>query len=111
MAWLHTWSGLVVGWVLFAIFVTGTASYYRSDISRWMRPELSEEAPDPVAAATRAGVFLRKTMPDAAGWSVKLPNAEAFGRRGLLVAELGWALPSGAARSVDGRTARVRERG
>ncbi len=77
MAWLHTWSGLVVGWVLFAIFVTGTASYYRSDISRWMRPELSEEAPDPVAAATRAGVFLRKTMPDAAGWSVKLPNAEA----------------------------------
>ncbi|MFF9548758.1 PepSY-associated TM helix domain-containing protein [Methylobacterium fujisawaense] len=77
MAWLHTWSGLVVGWVLFAIFVTGTASYYRSDISRWMRPELSEEAPDPVAAATRAGVFLRKTMPDAAGWSVKVPNAEA----------------------------------
>ncbi len=24
MAWLHAWSGLVVGWVLFAVFVTGT---------------------------------------------------------------------------------------
>ena len=34
MAWLHTWSGLVVGWVLFAIFVTGTASYYRTEISQ-----------------------------------------------------------------------------
>ncbi len=76
MAWLHTWSGLVVGWVLFAIFVTGTASYYRTDISDWMRPELSAGAPDPAAAATRAGAFLRRTMPDAAGWSIKLPNAE-----------------------------------
>lgn len=76
MAWLHTWSGLVVGWVLFAIFVTGTASYYRTDISRWMRPELSDAAFDPAAAATRAGAFLQRTMPDAAGWSVRLPNAE-----------------------------------
>ncbi|WP_227649913.1 PepSY domain-containing protein, partial [Klebsiella pneumoniae] len=31
MAWLHAWSGLVVGWVLFAVFVTGTASYYKDD--------------------------------------------------------------------------------
>lgn len=76
MAWLHTWSGLVVGWVLFAIFVTGTASYYRPEISRWMRPELSEAVPDPVPAMTRAGAFLQKTMPDAAGWSIKTPSSE-----------------------------------
>ena len=31
MGWLHVWSGLVVGWVLFSVFVTGTASYYRSE--------------------------------------------------------------------------------
>ena len=43
MAWLHAWSGLVVGWVLFAVFVTGTASYYRAEISQWMRPELRTE--------------------------------------------------------------------
>ena len=24
MAWLHTWAGLVVGWVLFFMFLTGT---------------------------------------------------------------------------------------
>ena len=47
MAWLHAWSGLVVGWVLFAVFVTGTASYYRSEISQWMRPELSRPRADP----------------------------------------------------------------
>ncbi|MCX4195301.1 PepSY domain-containing protein [Methylobacterium organophilum] len=41
-----------------------------------IQPELSAGAPDPAAAATRAGAFLRRTMPDAAGWSIKLPNAE-----------------------------------
>lgn len=76
MAWLHTWSGLVVGWVLFAIFITGTASYYRADISSWMRPELSDTLPDPVAAVTRAGAFLQRTMPDAAGWSIGPPSAQ-----------------------------------
>lgn len=24
MAWLHTWTGLIFGWLLFAIFLTGT---------------------------------------------------------------------------------------
>ncbi|MHB2209365.1 PepSY-associated TM helix domain-containing protein [Methylobacterium sp. CM6257] len=75
MAWLHTWSGLVVGWVLFAIFVTGTASYYRTEVSRWMQPELAEGAPDPVQAATLAGTYLHNVMPDASGWSIKLPTA------------------------------------
>jgi len=76
MAWLHTWAGLVVGWVLFAVFVTGTASYYKDDISRWMRPELSESQADPVLAATRAGEYLAGQMPEAGGWFVKLPKAE-----------------------------------
>ena len=40
MAWLHTWTGLVVGWVLFFVFVTGTAGYFAHEIDRWMRPEL-----------------------------------------------------------------------
>lgn len=76
MAWLHTWSGLVVGWVLFSIFVTGTASYYKAQITRWMRPELSEMAVDPIAAATLAGEFLIRQMPDPAGWYVQLPKRD-----------------------------------
>jgi len=39
MTWLHTWSGVIVGWLLFAIFVTGTSSYYRGEITLWMQPE------------------------------------------------------------------------
>ena len=39
MAWLHTWVGLVAGWLLFFVFVTGTAGYFQQEISRWMQPE------------------------------------------------------------------------
>jgi len=40
MTWLHTWSGVIVGWLLFAIFVTGTSSFYRGEITLWMQPEV-----------------------------------------------------------------------
>jgi len=42
MRWLHTWSGVIVGWLLFAIFVTGTSAYYRDEINLWMKPEFSK---------------------------------------------------------------------
>lgn len=80
MAWLHTWSGLVVGWVLFAVFVTGTASYYRSDISLWMRPELRQEAafsPEDLARAAEFGVaHLQKHAGNARTWFITLPSAD-----------------------------------
>ena len=40
MAWLHTWAGLLLGWVLYFMFVTGTAGYLDTEIDRWMQPEL-----------------------------------------------------------------------
>lgn len=73
MAWLHTWSGLVVGWLLFAIFLTGTVSFYRDEISRWMRPELSQMAPAPDAAAVVVA-RLHAIAPDARRWLVQLPD-------------------------------------
>ncbi|QDF28088.1 PepSY-associated TM helix domain-containing protein [Halarcobacter anaerophilus] len=45
MRWLHTYSGLIVGWLLFAVFVTGTSSYYRDEINLWMKPELHKSKP------------------------------------------------------------------
>lgn len=39
MAWLHTWTGLVVGWILFFVFIMGTAGYVNSELTRWMQPE------------------------------------------------------------------------
>lgn len=76
MAWLHAWAGLVAGWLLFAVFVTGTASYYRADISRWMRPELGAESEvDPGRAADMAAAALAARAPDARQWFVRLPHA------------------------------------
>ncbi|MET0126352.1 MAG: PepSY-associated TM helix domain-containing protein, partial [Pseudomonas caspiana] len=36
MSWLHTWCGLLCGWLLCAIFLTGTLSVFREPITRWM---------------------------------------------------------------------------
>lgn len=41
MAWLHTWVGLLFGWLAFSVFVTGALSVYAPEISRWMKPESS----------------------------------------------------------------------
>lgn len=70
---LHTWSGLVVGWVLFTIFLAGTVSYWREDINRWMRPELGA-APPPEQAVAGAVAFLNARAPDARSWYIELPD-------------------------------------
>ncbi|WP_313644958.1 PepSY-associated TM helix domain-containing protein, partial [Pseudomonas sp.] len=49
MAWLHTWTGLLFGWLLFAIFLTGTLSYFKEEVSHWAKPEVRRHALDPVA--------------------------------------------------------------
>lgn len=78
MAWLHTWTGLVVGWVLFLVFVTGTAGYVQYEISRWMRPELPMEVrgdlPDTGTMITHALARLQANAPDAKSWQITLPH-------------------------------------
>ncbi|ATQ41888.1 PepSY-associated TM helix domain-containing protein [Caulobacter mirabilis] len=73
MAWLHTWTGLLVGWVLFAMFTTGTATYFRPEITRWMEPETGMPA-SPSVAAAGALAFLQAKAPDAKSWSITLPD-------------------------------------
>lgn len=74
MAWLHTWTGLLVGWLLLLIFMAGTASYYREEISRWMRPELPRSSVTADVAAERALTFLQHKAPQAESWNVTLPD-------------------------------------
>lgn len=74
MAWLHTWSGLLVGWVLFAVFLTGTVSYFRPEISLWMRPEL-HAARDAPEAAENVLRRMQTLAPNSANWIVTLPSA------------------------------------
>jgi uncharacterized iron-regulated membrane protein len=76
MSWLHTWSGLLLGWLLFAIFVTGTLSYFRNEITFWMQPELhsAQVVPTEQIAFVRALALLAREAPDAQQWSLTLPS-------------------------------------
>ena len=41
MTWLHTWFGLVMCWIMYFMFVTGTLGYFDTEIDHWMKPEVS----------------------------------------------------------------------
>ncbi|WP_374655517.1 PepSY-associated TM helix domain-containing protein [Dongia sp.] len=76
MAWLHDWAGLVFGWLLFAIFLTGAVSYFRQEISLWMRPELPAVRPVSTGDAIDAALGrLRRIGPGAERWMIELPDA------------------------------------
>ncbi|ACE85148.1 PepSY-associated TM helix domain-containing protein [Cellvibrio japonicus] len=47
MAWLHTWFGLVLGFVLMAVFFFGALSVFDREIDRWAIPE-SRYEPQPM---------------------------------------------------------------
>jgi uncharacterized iron-regulated membrane protein len=74
MALLHTWSGLLLGWLLFAMFATGTTAYFQDEITRWMQPEVNGAA-DPATAAQGAVRYLDTVAPDATSWYISLPNS------------------------------------
>ncbi|MEP5051166.1 MAG: PepSY-associated TM helix domain-containing protein, partial [Alloalcanivorax venustensis] len=76
MAWLHTWSGLLLGWLLLAMFVTGTSAYFREEISLWMAPELHHSQPSPDTPAL-AWAALNAKAPDAKSWDIQLPEARS----------------------------------
>ncbi|HEY0335025.1 MAG TPA: PepSY-associated TM helix domain-containing protein [Stenotrophomonas sp.] len=88
MAWLHTWTGLLVGWLLLLIFMGGTASYYKQEISRWMRPELPLAPVDASTAAASAEHYLREHAADALSWNITLPDQRAQ------VIEMYWMNPT-----------------
>ncbi|MCQ4307516.1 PepSY domain-containing protein [Pseudomonas stutzeri] len=74
MSWLHTWCGLLIGWVLFAIFLTGTLAVFDKEISWWMQPELTDQGQSPAAAANVAQHWLSKNHPDESNWNISLPT-------------------------------------
>jgi len=77
MAWLHTWASLILGWLLYAIFLTGTLSFFQNEISVWMKPELHQSVPD-ASQAQQIDValkYLQQHAPDAAAWNIQLPNS------------------------------------
>ncbi|MEP1444575.1 MAG: PepSY-associated TM helix domain-containing protein [Paraglaciecola sp.] len=75
MRWLHTWSGLVLGWVLFFMFITGTVGYFSYEIDRWMQPEApyASNTSDQVHLLSLAKQRLDLVAPDAIYSSVNFP--------------------------------------
>lgn len=97
MGWLHTWVGLLPGWVLYVIFVFGTAAFFQHEIDAWMRPELPAQSRVTAGALEAADRVLRKRGAGADSWSVSLPAAR--GGSGLTVS---WQMPGEARRGRRG---------
>ncbi|WP_335308405.1 PepSY-associated TM helix domain-containing protein [Sphingomonas phyllosphaerae] len=74
MAWIHGWLGLLAGWILFAMFLTGTASYFRPEITRWMQPELPMNRTSGAIAAQTAIAHLSQGGIRDQQWFIQLPD-------------------------------------
>ncbi|GAA5232765.1 PepSY domain-containing protein [Verticiella sediminum] len=89
MSDLHIWVGLLAGWILYAMFLTGTVSYFKDEISQWMRPEVTAPAtplPAPEIAQRMVDTMARIAL-DSSQWSIGLPHprrptADVFWRTG-----------------------------
>jgi uncharacterized iron-regulated membrane protein len=75
MAWLHTWTGLIFGWLLFAIFLTGTLAYFKDEISHWMQPEIPARSVSAETSLALAQDYLQQQAPGASRWIIELPSA------------------------------------
>ncbi|MFT4052898.1 MAG: PepSY-associated TM helix domain-containing protein [Novosphingobium sp.] len=72
MSALHTWTGLLPGWLLYVVFLFGTTAFFQQEISRWMRPEMS----GPLSLSRvlpAADTLLRQRAAGAQEWTVSLP--------------------------------------
>lgn len=108
MAWLHTWSGLLVCWVLLLIFMGGTSAYYRDEITLWMKPELHASAAavstlPPAAIAGHTVAALQERAPKATAWYIGLPNERNP------VVQASWTLPPKKGMSMAERRAAFRK--
>lgn len=75
MAWLHTWAGVVLGSLLFAIFWMGTLTVFDREIDRWMMPGTRVA---PAAEQLSLDRIARAAAPlipaEATQWRIDLPT-------------------------------------
>jgi uncharacterized iron-regulated membrane protein len=74
LAWLHTWSGLLVGWLLFVIFAGGTIACFDKELDYWMQPQLHGRAMPRTPAFGAAVDSVKLTAPDAHSWYLAAGN-------------------------------------
>ncbi|AMG03803.1 PepSY-associated TM helix domain-containing protein [Vibrio mimicus] len=76
--WLHSWLGLLLGWLCYLIFFTGTLSFYRTELSFWSIPEAH------VSAGPRIDFepifrYLDQHASGAKSWTIQLPTERDSG--------------------------------
>lgn len=74
MAWLHSWVGLLLGWFLFTIFLTGSLTYYRHEINLWSQPQLANIQVKQETAVNSALNYLEKNASNAKSWYLQIAN-------------------------------------
>jgi uncharacterized iron-regulated membrane protein len=77
-SFLHTWSGLLLGWILFLVFAAGTIAFWREGLNRWARPELAR-VEEPARVLAGAQRFLEKRAPDAKSWLITVASEQSPG--------------------------------
>ncbi|THU02896.1 PepSY domain-containing protein [Lampropedia puyangensis] len=93
---LHTWLGLLAGWLLYAMFLTGTVSFFKEEISQWMRPELPfTPTANYSGVADRVAQTLAQQAPTATQWSISLPTQRHP------IASAYWRTPEGGRRGFN----------
>lgn len=94
-AWLHTWCGLWLSWLLFAVFLTGTLAVFEEPITHWMTPEhhaeeAAEKAPAPAGTTADSTAdmaqrlawglaYMEKNHPGAPMWELWPADAQGAG--------------------------------
>lgn len=98
MSALHTWTGLLLGWVLYFMFVTGTLGYLDTEIDRWMKPELPEAqyVSEPGQAIQTSFDYLNSVAPNAESWLIQLPK-----NRNQPYLQVHWKSPEGGERKTE----------
>jgi uncharacterized iron-regulated membrane protein len=73
--WLHTWAGVVLGGVLFAIFWMGTLSVFDREIDRWMAPMTRLVAAEPAFSyETLRPAYEAAAAAKSPSWFATLPS-------------------------------------
>jgi uncharacterized iron-regulated membrane protein len=84
MNWLHTWAGVCVGAVLFAVFWMGTLSVFDREIDRWMMPA-TRLAPAGLKSVDALARELQPVIGASPQWLVLFPgDREPVARVGYL---------------------------
>ncbi|WP_454882928.1 PepSY-associated TM helix domain-containing protein [Sphingomonas oryzagri] len=78
MSTAHTWSGLLLGWLLYVMFCCGTIAYFQEEVTRWMQPEVAP-AHSQAEAVAGAQAWLTRNAAGARSWFITPP-----GRRGAV---------------------------